>query len=238
MSKNQLKTELHIIVYIDLLGVKEIICSDKDNSMLNQIHTCIKECLKLPSIMSLVNIQGCKIKVFSDNIVIAIPSNFYRADDHHPYVALNRMQAAVIFIQRFFLENNLLVRGGVTFGELYIDDVFVWGPALINAYHLENSIALYPRVVIDESIIKIANSVIDNGKMNILELYNLKLDFDGIYFFDYLNYPKDQGVKNIITKSLLDIEEKITKETNKRTLQKMHWHKNYLLYCKNNYMVL
>ena len=42
-------------------------------------------------------------------------------------------------------------------------------------------------------------------------------------------------VKNIVKKSVLNIEQKIENESDKRILQKMHWHKNYLLSCKSNW---
>lgn len=43
-----------------------------------------------------------------------------------------------------------LVRGGITIGDFYIDDMFVWGAALVKAYELEEKIAVYPRVILDE----------------------------------------------------------------------------------------
>jgi hypothetical protein len=127
-------------------------------------------------------------------------------------------------------------RGAVTFGELFIDDVFVWGPALITAYKLESSFALYPRVIVDDSIIRIANSLIlENCPKSNLEINNLKEDFDGFYFFDYLNYPRDPNTKNTITKALFNVEQKIKGESDKRILQKMYWHKNYLLSCEEKW---
>lgn len=236
-NTNELKTEKYMVFYIDLIGTKEIIHSDKDNEMLNKIQICMKQLIDtIPIIMPSTDIQGCKIKVFSDNIIIAIPSNFNRTDNNHPVIAINRMHALVGFIQRYFLENNLLSRGAVTYGDFFIDDVFVWGAALIRSYTLENSIALYPRVIVDDNIIKIAESlIIENHNINNLEMNKIKKDFDGIYFFDYLNFPEDPDVRDVINKSMLNIEQKIENETDKRILQKLHWHKKYLLSCKSKW---
>jgi hypothetical protein len=109
-NEHNLKTEPHIIAYLDLLGFKRIIFADKDNSMLNKIHVCMQDCIKnLQEVMQLSDIHDCKIKVFSDNIMIAIPSSWNRRDDHHPVIALNRIKTAVKFIQRFFLDNDLYI---------------------------------------------------------------------------------------------------------------------------------
>lgn len=41
-------------------------------------------------------------------------------------------------------------RDGITKGQFFIDDIFGWGSALVDAYLLESKEAIYPRVIIDE----------------------------------------------------------------------------------------
>ena len=55
-------------------------------------------------------------------------------------------------LQRAFLDDGFLIRGGVTHGNLYIDDTLVWGKALLDSYYMEDHIASYPRVVVDEKV--------------------------------------------------------------------------------------
>ena len=50
------------------------------------------------------------------------------------------------------LANNILTRGGVAKGKLHHSDRIVFGPALVEAYRLETSIAEYPRIVVDRAI--------------------------------------------------------------------------------------
>lgn len=58
-----------------------------------------------------------------------------------------------------------LLRGGISIGQLFIDDVMVWGEALLNAYYLEDKVANYPRIIIDKNIV---SEIIQN---NILSEY-------------------------------------------------------------------
>ena len=42
-----------------------------------------------------------------------------------------------------------LLRGGISIGQLLIDDVMVWGETLLKSYYLEDKIANYPRIISD-----------------------------------------------------------------------------------------
>jgi hypothetical protein len=48
-----------------------------------------------------------------------------------------------------------LLRGGVAEGDIIHDEEGVFGPALIRAYELESRIAMFPRVVVDEPVMRI-----------------------------------------------------------------------------------
>jgi hypothetical protein len=48
---------------------------------------------------------------------------------------------------------GILVRGAVTFGDIYFDAESVFGPALVDAYNLESKLALYPRIVISSDLL-------------------------------------------------------------------------------------
>lgn len=221
----------YFIVYIDLLGAKNAIEQDNDNHFLNTLHSLYERGLtSINELMPKTGIPDCKIKIFSDNIIIAIPSNFMQRDDHHPAIVLNRIQTIAAFFQREFLNENILLRGGVSYGELYIDDVFIWGKALIAAYELEDKISIYPRIIIDKSILSKEFLGIQSNN-SLCSLYQIRQDFDGEYFFDYLNFPKAKNVCELINRSLKYTTKKMEVENNKDILQKYTWHKNYLSDC-------
>lgn len=199
------RTQNYMVIYIDLLGVKNAIKQDYNDDFLNDIHMLYKNVSVIVNqMMPITGIEDCKFKIFSDNIIIAIPSNITQRDDHHPVIALNRAQTAAMFLQREFLKKDILIRGGVTYGKLYIDDVFVWGKALISAYELEDKIAIFPRIIVDKCILQkeFLNILDDDFYHNLLSSYQVREDFDGEYYFDYLNFPKDKDVYMLVNNSL------------------------------------
>ena len=54
--------------------------------------------------------------------------------------------------------NNLLVRGGISYGDFFSDEKMIWGNALIGAYKLEGQIAIYPRIIVEPEIAEIIKS--------------------------------------------------------------------------------
>ncbi len=52
-----------------------------------------------------------------------------------------------------FLENGLLLRGGVSYGEHFQNQNITYSPVLTKAYILESTVAEFPRIMIDENIV-------------------------------------------------------------------------------------
>ena len=104
--------------------------------------------------------------------------------------------------QRHVFKNygNFLIRGGITIGDLYIDDTFVLGPGLIDAYKLESQNAKFPRIIVDERYAEKAISYMNNAYLRINEGKGkcaIIKDDDGVYFLDYLE-PNQYGVDKSI----------------------------------------
>lgn len=150
--ENKAHTEEFYVASIDLLGVKGIIKSDVDDKNLNQIkniYSSWKEMLEKDGYF-----QEMKIRFFSDNCVIALQASKLEAAD--------KIFETTARICRFFLKRGYKPRGGITKGQFYIDEIFVWGPALVDAYLIESKQAIYPRIVIDEKIINEAREHLRN----------------------------------------------------------------------------
>ena len=223
-----LQTQKYMVGYIDLLAGKSLITQDRENQNLNAVYKCYCVAKQIVDLQSSYASVPYSVKIFSDNIIVAIPSDPIMLNDNHPVIALNRIAAIVGAFQRAFLAQGILTRGSITYGDLYIDDLMVWGSALVEAYEIESFVANYPRVVLSEKILQLG-SLYSDGISELLQINNIKQDIDGEYYIDYLNYPLDTNVQQLISSSLQSTEEKIASEQKHRILQKYQWHKNYLL---------
>lgn len=223
-----LHTKKYLVGYIDLLAGKSLILNDKEDKELNVVYQCYCEMKSTVDRLSSFAPIPYTIKIFSDNIVVAILSDETMLNDNNPIVALNRMVTIVGYFQRLLLQHNILTRGSITYGDLYIDDLMVWGAALLDAYNLENNIAKFPRVVISENVVKIVSSITDVPE-ELLFINNIIKDSDGLLFLNYLNFPKDKGVSKLINDSFEKTNSLVEENTDPRILEKLNWHRDYLL---------
>lgn len=56
-------------------------------------------------------------------------------------------------IQGELIKHDVLLRGGMTVGDIFLKDRTIFGPAMVRAYELESNAAIYPRVVIDPALL-------------------------------------------------------------------------------------
>jgi hypothetical protein len=78
------------------------------------------------------------------------------------------------------LEQGYFVRGAICKGMLYHDNSMVFGDALVRAYHLESTIACYPRIMVEKR-------VVDEQLVDPIHMENKFLQADdGPFYIDVL----------------------------------------------------
>jgi predicted DNA-binding protein len=82
------------------------------------------------------------------------------------------------YMAEHLLKCNYKPRGGICKGQLYIDDVFVWGKGLVDAYMMESAEADYPRIII-------APEVVDGASKHLKDAM-IEEDTDGKFILNYL----------------------------------------------------
>lgn len=197
--ERKLTYKRYAIAYMDILGTKEAIKSLNPKDLIRRFNNVflIGKAIVKNDIFS-KNPKSAKVKIFSDNICIAVEIN----DKKDELIKLAWLAENCRTFQSHVFKNygNFLIRGGITIGDLYIDDTFVLGPGLIDAYKLESQNAKFPRIIVDERYaekamlyLKDACSRINEGKGKcaIIE------DDDGVCFLDYLE-PNQYGVDKSI----------------------------------------
>ena len=112
---NKIHTSEYYIASIDLLGVRNILNNDKDDSYLNTIYNIFHSWDRIIRDDKSFYPNHLEIKAFSDNLVLAIKADTYSAADE--------LLDTVSYMCFHFLRNGYKPRGGITKGKLYIDNV-------------------------------------------------------------------------------------------------------------------
>lgn len=225
---NHYKTTPHFVAYLDLLGGKYLIQS-QENESLDKLHSLLQLAEDSCAPNSKALFPECKIKIFSDNIIFACE---LAGDIEESLLKINSAISLITAIQICGMEKyRYLFRGGATIGNLFLDNVMVWGNGLVKAYELECSLAIYPRIIIDNPILDMLSKDKDFSKEQ-YDKYNITLDFDNMYFLDYLNayfklpLPKEYKTE-FIEENYIYYKDKLPTQVDK-VRQKLSWQVLYL----------
>lgn len=216
----------YIIAYIDILGVKERLKND-DGTLIKSISNAIniaKESVEKTG-------YSFNVKVFSDNFCIAKRIDADR-DVPLPYQLFWTCLFVTKIQEEIFCKEKLLLRGGITIGKLFIDDLFLIGDGLVKAYELESKIANMPRIIVDVPFCLMPVSVDSNNFIlyqmlvpDLDEKYE-KISQQGYLFLNYLN-GGDSKLKQSMEetlKSKMEIAEKLLSECiDKEARKKIEW---------------
>ena len=182
VPKVKKKYSRSLIAFLDVLGIKKLI-SD---------HTGGREHVAIDKIEEMRKIVETSVTVLEDS------DKFYYLHISDSFVFLCRPVDIVILVEllstiqtRIIHECNFLLRGAVTVGDAIIreDGKFIIGPAYIKAYQLQENDAVYPRIIVDASVVK----AIAKAKKSINDY--LKEDSDKEYFVDYIRvYMAREGL--------------------------------------------
>lgn len=136
-EKDTIKYTEGYVAFIDILGFKNFVNVRENAEKTKELFDFVA------IIKDLFNNQekwGIKMAYFSDSIVITTEDNWLK------------LLVPISFID-FYLQNklNLSYRGGIYKGEYYHKDGIAFGPAINEAYMLEQR-AIYPRIILSDNI--------------------------------------------------------------------------------------
>ena len=137
----------------------------------------------------------------SDTVCIYI-----KTDDKN---ALFGLISACISVQKVLLEMEepILCRGAITKGDFYHQGNRMFGPGFVEAYNLEEHVAVMPRIIIDKTLYEKEIVKCDSRCLDVLK--NQLYEEDEMIVFDNVNcYLKTSGMNedkklNLITLNLL-----------------------------------
>lgn len=233
----------YLVVYIDFLGFRNFIDQKSSEEIekiipfLDQIKNCNQD-FEVSTEGPVGRIQP-SIFFFSDSIVLSFPSDSLLLI---PQLGMTvAIQKFIISIAVRALEFGLLIRGAITVGKFYHRQGVIFGEALNKAHRLETESAIFPRIIIDDVVIKrdlIGSSLeekpplcrqawindLDNIKyLNYLSIYGFSATFEGLTK-EYIN-EWTQNSFNMINQNIQDFE----KRGNIKLLQKWNWFGRYFV---------
>jgi len=233
------------VVFLDVLGFKNMVKGKRYADIENYLNIVKREILSLKEIDLKKNIKSI---VISDSIILSIDTVDDNSED---LIILQNLCLFVAKIQEKLALENIWMRGAISHGETHFDEDNnqVVGEAYIDAYLLEESKAIYPRVILDNRIInflkcdsaadlinKINTHSYDNWTGNILYkwenelthvsaqnmVFGIKKDIP--LFIDYLDNLKKNNELSTIVENL-----KKSAYSSTNVYDKHKWTASYLI---------
>lgn len=168
----------YYVAFLDILGFKNLVN--------NSDHSC-QEIMEIYDLMQYkyetffkgdAEIQNnIKMKIMSDSICLYIKASF-------PNALHYLISYCVVFQFDLLVAKGLLLRGGITLGDMYTQDDIIFGPALTEAYLLEEENARVPRIIVRKKTIDEGTNGMDE---NVLKLTQQSIfrDNDAFYTLNY-----------------------------------------------------
>lgn len=218
----------HVIAYIDMLG-----SSLKLKENLRNEQECIKSTIAIHNAAvneayrinqnNMLELDPSKLTchVFSDNIVFAIdcPNISQRAE-----FAVKLSALVSMFQKSIFLQQNILLRGSICYGNLYVDHSTIIGSGLVDAYNLEHDYAYFPRVIIDPSLIDEINKLKEEMFFPPSLLVSYQDDYTFVNPVEFINNADEikKGL-DILNQPINDKESNIPSVVRKKIWFKNFW---------------
>ena len=188
-----MRYEQRVVAFIDILGFKSLLNDTigkdgNDNSdKIDEIISAYDSIREIWSVEQTAKYSDKKISatkkisIFSDCLVVS----FLIEQPSGVFSTLLEIKLLIMTL----ISKNILCRGAISMGKFIHTDHYLFGPALVEAYTLESKAALYPRVILDHSIIDIGtknrnkNHDLTEEQKYVQSL--LEKDSDGMFYIDY-----------------------------------------------------
>jgi hypothetical protein len=181
-----------IVTFIDIMGFKDFVKDSNAERINHVLEAFYKETSPFINEKYTDKENCAEVICFSDSIVrvrkIETEKNKKRPDG-----VLFEEFHNLVLAQGQLIDSNIIIRGGITIGDVHISEGRVFGPGLIQAYELESKYALYPRIIIDPSLIQEykTNRLLKAERHSVEEELKyleqlIRQGDDGMWFLDYV----------------------------------------------------
>ena len=190
--------EKAIVSFVDILGFRELVENSTSGAVKSTLDLVNRfavpevenEDLDFSFVAESISFSDCIVRVrrIEKEPNLSYPAGlvFYEIID-------------LLHAQGELLNQGILIRGGIAYGDIYFDKNQIYGPALNHAYELESKYAVYPRIVLSPDLIK-------ESKTNKLlksesHTYEMELEYiaklikqgdEGLWFIDYIRAMENE----------------------------------------------
>lgn len=188
-----MKYEKRLVAFIDILGFRSLLedtvtkkgeDNEKSIDLLIEAYSSIRDIWDLDNNLpefSSKQESSKKVSIFSDCLVVSV---LIEQESQVFYTLLE-----IKWLIMRLINLGILCRGAVSLGKFIHTNEYLFGPALVEAYTLESKAAMYPRVILDNTVIEAAGRYrnpdhsIQSEKDYVRSI--LGQDSDGLYYIDY-----------------------------------------------------
>jgi len=163
--------EQHAVAFLDILGFSALIAQiESDQSKYDQLIYALRKIRQYQDFAGSTSTSQSKLEVsvFSDSISISA-----KLED------ILSILWSCGYLFGDLLYHGVALRGGVAIGKLHHEDGIIFGEGLVNAYKLESSAAIYPRIVFSKEAV----AALPAGAAKFI-----KEDFDGLSYLDCFEF--------------------------------------------------
>lgn len=181
-----------IVTFLDVLGFRDLVAT-ADAGTVDKKLNAVERFTGFQDAFDeeLEKEFGPRVFQFSDSILrvrrVDTEKNIKYPSGHLFHEILD-----LVYAQADLIREGVLIRGGVSYGDVLVSEARVFGPAVISAYETESKYALYPRIVIaPEVLIELKKNPL-LGSHNTLEYECEEVrkllcrGDDGLWFIDYV----------------------------------------------------
>jgi len=175
--------EEKIFAFLDILGFESLVNRSRHSpDFIKKIANMLRHSKQLA-----LGVQNAKLTVLQVNPALY---RFHVFSDTStisgPYVSHDDMSFISAWVMQYqylmWKEEQTFIRGAIVYGDIYDFEEVVFGPALLNAYYLERYQTVWPRVLVDRSLLDRFSET--ERERDFYEI--LRQDDNKIAYLDYL----------------------------------------------------
>lgn len=138
-----------LVVFVDIQGMRALTEFDKKLDLHQTFHDQAARTEAREKLMPTRTLKR-RVLSFSDCAYFVYTWNERASEERKssPLPLLEALPTMLILVQ-ILMNKGYWIRGGATYGEVFLDQYGAFGPAIEKAYEIESSKAFYPRIMLE-----------------------------------------------------------------------------------------